>query len=76
MVRLGNDGLGEVWASAVLRISGTQATQEEPQEPSVLGRRGATNYMVGIIFLAFCTLLSCSNGKTMEAKRILSLGEE
>lgn len=76
MVRLGDDGLGEVWASAVLRISGTQATQEEPQETSVLGRRGETSYMVGIIFLSFSTLLSCSNEKMMEVKRILSLGKE
>lgn len=74
MVRLGNDGLDETWASVVLGISGTQADHEESQEPSVLGSRGKISYMVGIILLAFSTSLRYLN-EMMTAKKVLKVKE-
>lgn len=72
MVRLGNCGLEEIWASAVLRISSSQTAHEEPQEPPVLGSRSKVIYVLEIIFLTFSISLSCSNEMMMEAKGALS----
>lgn len=52
MVRLSTDGLSEIWYSAGLRISGTQAAPEKTQGPSMMGSKRRTKYMVEIIICA------------------------
>jgi len=52
MVRLSTDGLSEIWDSAGLRISGTQAAPEKTQGPSMMGSKRRTKYMVEIIICA------------------------